>query len=552
MYKLKNSKLLIFIIILLIGIFFRLWKLPQYPVQLSHDEVSQAYDAISIAQTGRDIYGNFLPTIFPSVGDFKSPFYTYATVLVYFLMGNHEWMIRVPGVIFGILIIPAVFWFTLKLTKEPKIALFASFFTAISPSEIFFSRKSFENGAGIFFLLVSLSCLLTYLEKQKQQRWLYSAVFLSALGMYTYFSHAVIIPLMLATFILIFRKSFTQGFKKYFLPFLLWILLIIPLIIIIMTNPGSRYRSQTVFIIQDSTLGRQLKLAESENSLLSQLLHFKTIGDFSFKRYFQQFDPVYLFGNGLDLTNQGPVNMGPLLLFQLPLLFIAAFYLIQRADFTNVSKLLVFLVAIGVLPSGLTFEPHSPHRMIVVFTLLNIITGIGAFSLWQKINSLKVIHKIILIFALMALLTLNLVYFLHIYFVNYPYEKSQYIHYPFKQVAEFAWSEHDNFEQIIFDPLFGESAPVIGTAAHYYVAYYGGYSPAEFQKEYRLGKKEREVIFDKFSIRQVYWPSDKNFKNTLIIVSPWSVPETDIEDKSKIIKRFNFYDGKLAFYAIKL
>ncbi len=98
MYKLKNSKLLIFIIILLLDIFFRLWKLSQYPIQLNHDEVSQAYDAISIAQTGKDIYGNFLPTIFPSVGDYKSPFYTYATALVYLLIGNHEWMIRVVGV----------------------------------------------------------------------------------------------------------------------------------------------------------------------------------------------------------------------------------------------------------------------------------------------------------------------------------------------------------------------------------------------------------------------------------------------------------------------
>ncbi|MBU1000871.1 glycosyltransferase family 39 protein [Patescibacteria group bacterium] len=551
MYKLKNSKLLIFIIILLIGIFFRLWKLPEYPVHLSHDEVSQAYDAISIAQTGHDIYGNFLPTIFPSVNDFKSPFYTYTTSLVYFLIGNHEWMIRVVGVFFGIGIIPAVFWFTLKLTKRINIALFASLFTAISPSEIFFSRKSFENGAGIFFLLVSLSCLLTYLEKQKKQRWLYSAVFLSAFGMYTYFSHAVIIPLMLATFILIFRKSFTQGFKKCFPPFLLWIVLIIPLIIIIMTNPGSRYRSQTVFITQDTALERQLNCAESENSLLFQFLNFKTIGDFSFNRYLGQFDPAYLFGNGLDLTNQGFLNMGPLLLFQLPLLLIAAFYLIRRVNFANPGKLLVFLIVIGALPSGLTFEPHSPHRMIIVFTLLNIVSGIGAFSLWQKIKNLKTVHRIPLVFVPVALLTLNIAYFLHIYFVNYPYEKSQYIHYPFKQVAEFVWSEYDNFEQIIFDPLFGESAPVIGTAAHYYLAYYGEYLPAKFQREYRIGEKEREVIFDKFSIRKVDWKTDQDLRNALIIASPWSLP-ADVDGKNKVLKKFYYYDGKLAFYAISL
>lgn len=551
MYKLKNNKPLIFIIILLIGIFFRLWKLPQYPVQLSHDEVSQAYDAISIAQTGRDVYGNFLPTIFPSVGDFKAPFYTYATALVYFLIGNHEWMIRVPGVIFGILIIPAVFWFTLKLTQKPGIALFASFFTAISPSEIFFSRKSFENGAGIFFLLVSLSCLLTHLEKQKQQRWLYSAAFLSALGMYTYFSHAVIIPLMIVAFVLIFRKKFTRGFKKYLPVLSLWILFITPLVIIILTNPGSRYRSQTVFITQDSALGRQLNYITSENSFIAQFLHQKTVGDFSFNRYLEQFDPVYLFGSGLDLTSQGPVNMGPLLLFQLPLLLIAVFYLIQRADFTDAGKLLVFLVVIGVLPSGLTFEPHSPHRMIIVFTILNIITGIGAYLLWQKIKNFRIPIKMTLIVVLITILTINVVSFLHIYFVNYSYEKSQYIQYPFKQVAQFAWSQYKNFDLIVFDPLFGEVTPFIGTGAHYYLGYFGNYPPSKFQQQYRIGNKEREVIFDKFSVRKINWGQDQNLKNTLIIGSLWSLPIQSI-DKSKILKIFYFYNGQPAFYAVKL
>lgn len=550
MHKLRSSKFL-FLIILILGIFLRIWKLPEFPLPLSHDEVSQVYDAISIAQTGKDIYGNFLPTIFPSVGDFKSPFYTYVTALVYLLIGNHEWMIRVPGVIFGILIIPTVFWFTFKLTREPKIALFASFFTAISPSEIFFSRKSFENGAGIFFLLVSLSALCTYLEKQKQQRWLYLAAALSALGMYTYFSHAVIIPLMIATFILIFRKRFTQGFKEYLPPVFLWILFIIPLVIIITTNPGSRYRSQTVFITQDITLGRELKYTESENPFISLFLHFKTIGDFSFNRYLSQFDPVYLFSNGLDLTNQGPINSGPLLLFQLPLLLIAVFYLIKRVDFTNSAKLLIFLMILGALPSGLTFEPHSPHRMIIVFTILNIITGIGAYFLSIRIKRLRKAFKATSIFILITILVINIVSFLHIYFVNYPYEKSQYVQYPFKQVAQFAWSQYGNFDSIVFDPLFGKDVPFVGTGAHYYLAYFGNYPPSKFQKQYKIGEKTREFLFDKFSIRKIDWGQDRNLKNTLIIGSPWSLPVSSI-DKSKIIKTFYFYDNMVAFYAIGL
>lgn len=537
----KQNKTLIFVLIFLLGIFLRVWKLPQFPIQLNHDEITQVYDAISIAQTARDIYGNFLPTIFQSVGDYKPPFYTYATSLVYLIVGNHEWTIRVVGVIFGILIIPGVFWFTIKLTKQVALALFASFFIAISPSEIFFSRKSFESGAGIFFLLISFSCFLTFFEKQ-EQKWLYFGLVSSTFGMYTYFSHAIIIPLMLIAFIFIFRERFVQ-LKKKFLPFIiLFIILILPLLVIIFTNPGARFRSQTVFITADRSLGEYLKYSN---------FPIKTLFDFSFNRYLEQFNPLFLFGNGLDLTNQGPINSGPLLLIQLPLILIAIFYFLKNRNLTKESKLLTALIILGTLPSGITFEPHSPHRMAIVFTIFNIISGIGAFFLWQKINNFKKQYRFTSILVLLVLVIINVIYFLNIYFVNYPYEKSQYLHYPFKEVSKFAWSKYYDFDTIVFDPMFGEDAPFIGTAAHYYLAYYGNYPPSRFQKEYRVGSKERETIFDKFSIRKVDWRQDKDLKDTLIIASPWEIPIDKI-DKSKIIKEFNFYDGKVAFYALKM
>ena len=118
-------------------------------------------------------------------------------------------------------------------------------------------------------------------------------------------------------------------------------------------------------------------------------------------------------------------------------------------------------------------------------------------------------------------------------------------------MAQFAWSQHENFNLIVFDPLFGEEAPFIGTAAHYYLAYYGNYSPIKFQEQYKAGNKERETTFDKFSIRAVNWGEDQNLKNTLIIGSPWSLPIQSI-DKDKILKIFYFYNGQPAFYAVKL
>ena len=545
MYKLTYTLLLLTVF----GIFLRFYQLDKYPVHLNHDEVSQIYDAISIAQTGKDIYGNFLPTIFESVNDFKSPFYTYITSIFYLVFGPGEATVRLPAALFGSLIIPSVFIFVLKLLKNANIALASAFLTAIAPFEIFFSRKSFENGAGIFFMLLGFSFLLIFVEKKTHARWLYFASLSFAIAMYTYFSHAILMPLLILSFLIIFRREFKFS-KKIITPLTFLTVLLIPLILIILTNPGSRYRSQTVFILQDPALGRQIELAK-ESSIMPFFYNYKALIDFSLTRYLNQFDLMYLFGYGLDLTNQGPLGMGPLYLFQLPLLLLGIYYLLNLNNLSARKKFMMAWIIIGMIPSGLTFEEHSPHRSIMVFTMLNIITAVGLYFL---LNALKrKMYKFTFVFfsILITVIAANFVYFIHIYTVNYPFEKSESMHYPFEQVTRYAWSQYQNYDQIIFDPLFGDIAPVIGTAAHYYLAYYGNYPPSKFQKEYRRGEKIREVIFDKFSIRKVDWRQDHGLKNTLIIASSWSLPIDSI-DKNKIKKVFNYYNGRPAFYAVGL
>ena len=550
MHKIISHKLLVLLFIILIGAAFRFYKLADFPIQLNHDEVTQLYDAISIAQTGRDIYGNFLPFIFPSIGDFKPPFYTYITSIFFMIFGWSELTIRLPAVTFGLLMIPAVYLFTLKLLKKQNIALLAAFFTSIAPDEIFFSRKSFENGAGIFLMLLGFSCLFYYIEK-KRLGWMYLAGGIFAAAMYTYFSHTIIIPLLLVSFCFLFRQHFLAGTKKLLGPILLFIFLVAPLIFLISINSDTRFRTQTVFIRQDVNLGRELALAETGNQIMDLFINNKVFIDYVFNRYLQQFNPGYIFINGLDFTSQGLLGVGPLLLAQLPLLVLGMIYLIRLIGFNQQKKFVLVWIILGMLPSGLTFESHSPHRVVMVFTMLNIISAAGFFWVISFARNYKRFFPFMLgFFAL--ILGFNLIYFINMYFVNYPYEKSQYLQYPFKQVAIYAWSRYQDFDSIVFDPQFGDIEPEIGVGAHYYFAYFGHVPPAIFQKEYHVGDKPREVIFDKFSIRQIYWPSDRQLKNTLVIASPWSVPENDIADKSKIIKKFFFYNGKLAFYAIKL
>lgn len=526
------KKYLLLLIIIFFGLFLRFYRLEEFPIQLSHDEVTQFYDAISIAQTGRDIYGNFMPFIFESINDFKPPFYTYITVPFYLMFGDREITIRLASAIFGTLLITAVFIFVLKLIKNYHIALISAFFTSIAPFEIMFSRKSFESGAGIFFMLLGFSSLLHFVDKKSSNKWLYFAAIFFAIALYTYFSHAIIIPLLLIAFILIFKKGFSFS-KEILMPLSFFILLALPLIFLILTDPGTRFRSQTVFITQDINLQRQIGYDMASR--------FKIILDFSFNRYLNQFNPQFLFGNGLDFTNQGPLGVGPLLAIQLPFLVIGLILIIVNKSLIYQKRFMFAWVILGTIPSGLTFEPHSPHRMVMVFTMLNIFCAVGFYYF------LKVAKKLATIF-LIVLLIVNFTYFIHIYFVNNPYEKSQHLHYPYKEVMRFAWNEYPNYDQIIIDEKFGQHEIVRGAGLQYYLAYYGHVNAAKFQKELKIGKTG--IIFDKFSIRDIDWEKDKLLPDTLIIASPWSVLISSI-DQNKILKIFTFYDKHPAFYAIR-
>lgn len=527
-----NHKILLILLgITLVGGFLRFYKLDKYPLQLNHDEVSQIYDTASIVETGKDIYGNFLPLAFPSTGDFKVGHYIYISILPYLIFGLNDATIRIPSAGFGTLIIPAVFLFVNQLTRNWKLALLASVTIAITPSEIFYSRKSFENVIGVCFLFFGLYLLFRQLENIKSKTGLFLTPVFLALPMYIYTSHTLVVPLIVLVFALIFWKTISAYYKNYLLMLFFWGILILPLIYIMITNPGIRFRAESVSIFQDQNLVGQ------------------DILGYAFTKYLNQFNPPHIFANGLDLTNQGMIGLGPLMLMQLPFFFLGILYILRSPFFANNGKFLLVLPIIAVLPSGITFEAFSPHRSVFAFSIISIISAFGIFYTLNFLQKKSDIYKIGISLIIGLLFIFNFIYALHIYTVNFPYEKSQQMHYPYKDVAQFAWSKYSEFNQIIVDPIYGQSAPVRAVAVHYYLAYYGNVKPSRLQKDLKMEKTG--INFDKFSVREINWKDDQFLKDTLIIASPWSIPISSIE-KGKILRVFTFYDKQPAFYAIGL
>src|SRR3989344_6270995 len=145
---LKSAKnkiyLLLFILILLLGIFLRFYKLGEVPNSLNWDEVSWGYNSYSIISTGRDEHGSFLPTSFKAFGDYKQPVYVYLGTIPIKIFGLSPFSVRFTSALFGSLSIALVFLLSKEIFKKERfkrdISLLSMLFFAISPWSIQFSR----------------------------------------------------------------------------------------------------------------------------------------------------------------------------------------------------------------------------------------------------------------------------------------------------------------------------------------------------------------------------------------------------------------------------
>jgi len=526
----------ILLVIVALGAFLRFYKLSQFPITLNHDEVTQLYDAISIVRTGKDIYGNKLPFIFPSINDYKPPFYSYATAIVYKIFGWQELTIRITGAFFGTLVIVGVYLFVDKLIRKKSLALIAATITAISPFEIFYSRKSFENQTGIFLMLVGFSMLAVY-ARDRKIKYFYIGALVLGIASYVYFAQAVVIPILFIAFIVIYWKKFKP---LNIGPIILFLLAAAPLYYMIFVNPATRDRTAKVFITQDARLAEKLAVQKGEFGKIF------TIAGYSAVRYIRQFSPKYLFFEGLNMT-EGKRDVGPLFAVSIPFLIAGIYLLVKDGKIAREKSFILTWILVGFVPSGLTFEDYSPHRAIMAFTMLNVVSSFGIYWFYTKFGKAAIL-------ILLILFGVNLGFFLKRYTLNYPIERSEALQYPFREIAQYAWENYDKYDTIVFDPKFGEFRPWIGTGAHYYLGFYGKYPPEKMQEEFKIGDQtKRETKFGKFSIRAVYWPKDQYLKNTLIIASHWSMPEDfEQKEKDKILKIFYFRTTAPAFYAVKL
>jgi len=210
--KTKFKNCLILLLILLLAAALRFYQLGRVPQGMTLDEAAIGYNGFAIWQSRRDEWLEFLPISFRSFGDYKAPLAIYLNAFSTALFGLNLWAVRLPFAIFSLLALLGFYFLAKELLMQnkmdQKLALWATFFMALSPWHIHYSRLGFEAGIALSLLIWALYFFYKYFRQQRFFHLLLSTI-LACSTLYAYHSSKITTPLL---FIVVFL--FEQRKKK--------------------------------------------------------------------------------------------------------------------------------------------------------------------------------------------------------------------------------------------------------------------------------------------------------------------------------------------------
>jgi len=226
----KNQWL--FLIILAVGIFARIWDFGNIPPGLNPDEASIGVEAYYLYKFGMDRNGISYPVHLISWGSGQNALYAYILIPFIAVRGLNVETIRLPMLLSGILSLPLMYYVGKQLFGI-KYALVAMFFMAISPWHIVNTRWAVESNILPFIFLAGFAF---FLAARDRGMWFIPASVCFAISLYAYGTTYVAIPVFMALSIpaVIYFKRIEI---KYIISgLLLFVILALPIILFVTIN----------------------------------------------------------------------------------------------------------------------------------------------------------------------------------------------------------------------------------------------------------------------------------------------------------------------------
>ena len=508
----KNK--IILSIILLLAISLRFFQLGSNPPSLTWDEVAWGYNAYALGINGKDEFGRFLPYDYlESFGDFKPPVYAYLDILPIKIFGLTEFAVRFPSALFGVLTIFLTYFLVKRIFFKSKnkelYALLTSELLAISPWHILLSRAAFEANIATFFLVFGVYSALKGIQDKSKFLILSSLSF--AFSIYTFNTSRIVAPLLVLMLLIIFRKKLMSIKKISLATLLAGLLIVIPLVNFILSPQASlRYKEVNIFSNVDLIKTSNQEIANDHNAWWSKIIHNRRViyaREYT-KHYFDNLSLNFLFIKGDGNPKFSTQDIGQMYLWELPFLIIGSFLLFR---FREGNWLIVPIwLLLGIIPAATARE--TPHALRIETTLptFQIIVAYGIINIYLL---LKKYRKAFIIF-LSSVIILFFIYFLHIYFIQYPQEFSGDWQYGYKESIAYTKSVQNQYDHIVVENALGR--PYI------YYLFYQKVSPADYLRSATIKRDAFGFVsvegFTKYKFPKMV-QLDPNSKKTLYILS---------------------------------
>lgn len=433
--KLMTRFNLLLLLLILLGLSVRLFRIGTLPSGYYWDEVAMILDVQSVVKTGHDIHGNFfLQPIFPSYGDYKAPVLILFASLISVVLGPTGISLRLVSVFAWIIFIFSGliflrFIFSEKEKVSNKVQIFFILIASIIPWSFHFSRVGFE--AYLSQSILSLSLVLGYISVRTNKIGIQkvilfiSSLLLGSLSSYTYFGSRYVWPLLFIALMMLFGFPLEAWKSKKNLIYRFFTLLLVPSIFFALTMlplHGSRYyeQSQQYRLSTQSIINFQAQQERvlksnnwreiSGNTLFDRLIFHRQallLKDF-LSNLSRHISINFLFLNG-DINLRHGTGKNGLILFSLLPAFIAGFVGIFNKD----KKIWIFLViwsCIAFVPASIPKEiPHALRSLNALFPLIFMVSY--GLTIWPKRKWIKILY--------LGIILVNFVAFMHYYFIEY-------------------------------------------------------------------------------------------------------------------------------------
>ena len=542
------------ILIFLLALFLRTYKLGSYPVSLTWDEAALGYNAYSILKTGKDEYGSVLPLIFKSFCDYKPGLYVYLAVPFVWLIGLSELAVRFPSALLGSLLAIVGYCLAKRLTSSERFGIIFSILLAINPWLIHFSRGAWEANVTVFEIFLAFYLFINGIKNKNNLSLFFSSV-LFGLTFITYQGAKVFTWLVVFGLVAIWRREMPKlSTRKIFL-------LALPLVAsflvvswgLVAGETAGRLKVMSVFSYSRpiEVIQQIKKEGGVSESLFFPLFHSEGLSFLRgiLGRYFNHLSAKFLFFEGdWSSRRHNTTYFGMMYLASLPFLILGLIITLGRKPKKH-DYLFLFWLLMAPVPAAITRDSIQGVRSLPMAVPLVYFEAVGLTVVLEASIKFKKIRTLLYLFLISGYL-FNIIMYLDLYYIHFPINSAKDWLYGYKDMVGYVAKVQENYQKVVITQKYGQ--PYI------YYLFYNRYPPEMYQKQAYLKENpygdvgEIEKI-DKVEFRNIYWPADRGISKSLFVGNEFELPLHDLVDQEKfqILKEVKFPDGGLAFRIVE-